>query len=134
MARRCVDQPTRSPSVIAGRSEDDTRRERMGNALRMRANPSARLAGTDAAQREAVEGAREFRGMTLIDMARDCIEVAGGNVRGFSRREIAVAALNLDSDIGQRAGMRSEEHTSELQSLMRISYAVFCLKKKKKKD
>src|SRR3546814_9894146 len=30
------------------------------------------------------------------------------------------------------AGSRSEEHTSELQSLMRISYAVFCLKKKKK--
>src|SRR3546814_5151434 len=29
---------------------------------------------------------------------------------------------------------RSEEHTSELQSLMRISYAVFCLKKKKNKD
>src|SRR3546814_13706194 len=28
-------------------------------------------------------------------------------------------------------GLRSEEHTSELQSLMRISYAVFCLKKKK---
>src|SRR3546814_7231834 len=34
-------------------------------------------------------------------------------------------------DIGI-AGQRSEEHTSELQSLMRISYAVFCLKKKKK--
>src|SRR3546814_10204611 len=31
-----------------------------------------------------------------------------------------------------RAGERSEEHTSELQSLMRISYAVFCLKKQKK--
>src|SRR3546814_3394856 len=30
-------------------------------------------------------------------------------------------------------GWRSEEHTSELQSLMRISYAVFCLKKKKNK-
>src|SRR3546814_6908000 len=30
-------------------------------------------------------------------------------------------------------GKRSEEHTSELQSLMRISYAVFCLKKKKKR-
>src|SRR3546814_9463506 len=29
---------------------------------------------------------------------------------------------------------RSEEHTSELQSLMRISYAVFCLKKKKQRD
>src|SRR3546814_10780121 len=31
-------------------------------------------------------------------------------------------------------GIRSEEHTSELQSLMRISYAVFCLKKKKQKN
>src|SRR3546814_3084949 len=31
-----------------------------------------------------------------------------------------------------RGAWRSEEHTSELQSLMRISYAVFCLKKKKK--
>src|SRR3546814_2827994 len=30
----------------------------------------------------------------------------------------------------QRGSLRSEEHTSELQSLMRISYAVFCLKKK----
>src|SRR3546814_8908358 len=33
---------------------------------------------------------------------------------------------------GRAEEMRSEEHTSELQSLMRISYAVFCLKKKKK--
>src|SRR3546814_6056562 len=32
-----------------------------------------------------------------------------------------------------RTALRSEEHTSELQSLMRISYAVFCLKKKQKK-
>src|SRR3546814_9383085 len=32
---------------------------------------------------------------------------------------------------GTMRSMRSEEHTSELQSLMRISYAVFCLKKKK---
>src|SRR3546814_7773308 len=39
------------------------------------------------------------------------------------------AAELLSSDRLQR----SEEHTSELQSLMRISYAVFCLKKKKKK-
>src|SRR3546814_6932181 len=34
-------------------------------------------------------------------------------------------------DVGQAGAVRSEEHTSELQSLMRISYAVFCLKKKK---
>src|SRR3546814_7392277 len=35
---------------------------------------------------------------------------------------------------GCRGLARSEEHTSELQSLMRISYAVFCLKKKKKQE
>src|SRR3546814_5822148 len=36
--------------------------------------------------------------------------------------------------LAERLIRRSEEHTSELQSLMRISYAVFCLKKKKKND
>src|SRR3546814_1776666 len=40
------------------------------------------------------------------------------------------ALVSLDRD----GAVRSEEHTSELQSLMRISYAVFCLKKKKNKN
>src|SRR3546814_4180602 len=45
-------------------------------------------------------------------------------------RTVAAAA---HADQARRCeGARSEEHTSELQSLMRISYAVFCLKKKKK--
>src|SRR3546814_8897180 len=38
--------------------------------------------------------------------------------------------FDLQHDEDLRLGVRSEEHTSELQSLMRISYAVFCLKKK----
>src|SRR3546814_10748784 len=42
-----------------------------------------------------------------------------------------LAALGGVDDVGDLAVLRSEEHTSELQSLMRISYAVFCLKKKK---
>src|SRR3546814_3482630 len=41
-------------------------------------------------------------------------------------------ALVPADDLEFRQGIRSEEHTSELQSLMRISYAVFCLKKKNK--
>src|SRR3546814_2952907 len=41
-------------------------------------------------------------------------------------------ALQAGAQGGARVWRRSEEHTSELQSLMRISYAVFCLKKKKK--
>src|SRR3546814_1459786 len=44
----------------------------------------------------------------------------------------AVAALPpVNPEYGASALIRSEEHTSELQSLMRISYAVFCLKKNK---
>src|SRR3546814_4562002 len=45
---------------------------------------------------------------------------------------VALAAFYADySDVQIPGSVRSEEHTSELQSLMRISYAVFCLKKKK---
>src|SRR3546814_3958342 len=47
--------------------------------------------------------------------------------------DLARAIVDLQTHFGGVApGDRSEEHTSELQSLMRISYAVFCLKKKKK--
>src|SRR3546814_3589797 len=42
------------------------------------------------------------------------------------------AGLEAPQDLIADLAARSEEHTSELQSLMRISYAVFCLKKKKK--
>src|SRR3546814_4472325 len=50
-----------------------------------------------------------------------------GNVRGFEYVQCNAQALPFPD-----ASFRSEEHTSELQSLMRISYAVFCLKKKNK--
>src|SRR3546814_4864684 len=53
------------------------------------------------------------------------------------RRSLMSATADAEADITLCASaerdVRSEEHTSELQSLMRISYAVFCLKKKKKK-
>src|SRR3546814_10553169 len=43
--------------------------------------------------------------------------------------EAGCSVVEITSIIGHRTYQRSEEHTSELQSLMRISYAVFCLKK-----
>src|SRR3546814_2864996 len=49
---------------------------------------------------------------------------------GLARRLARVAARRLDQPGGHALLVRSEEHTSELQSLMRISYAVFCLKQK----
>src|SRR3546814_6964570 len=48
---------------------------------------------------------------------------------GFAIDRLVEAKVGADA-LGRQ---RSEEHTSELQSLMRISYAVFCLKKKKRK-
>src|SRR3546814_1294914 len=56
-------------------------------------------------------------------------------VLGMAVLVIAGGAFALAySGIGMSIALRSEEHTSELQSLMRISYAVFCLKKKNKKN
>src|SRR3546814_1494569 len=49
--------------------------------------------------------------------------------------DFAISSTRASASIGSPlAPRRSEEHTSELQSLMRISYAVFCLKKKKHKQ
>src|SRR3546814_1718658 len=48
------------------------------------------------------------------------------------RREVVVMVLRPGIERQIAADIRSEEHTSELQSLMRISYAVFCLKKQNK--
>src|SRR3546814_3073960 len=46
----------------------------------------------------------------------------------------AALALGMLVEVHARRVLRSEEHTSELQSLMRISYAVFCLKKKRNNE
>src|SRR3546814_3831874 len=63
------------------------------------------------------------RGIMLIDQGDIGIVIANLERRGCEHH---VRLLDQGFDAA-----RSEEHTSELQSLMRISYAVFCLKKKK---
>src|SRR3546814_4986276 len=59
--------------------------------------------------------------------------LGGGGARGFAHIGLlqALHDLRIPIDVVGGSSMRSEEHTSELQSLMRTSYAVFCLKKKK---
>src|SRR3546814_3450710 len=87
-----------------------------------------------------------FRSATTVTLAtsatsRRSLECATGTLAGQwwqrlrSKQNAATAscqaAVFVRCSLGQKR-LRSEEHTSELQSLMRISYAVFCLKKKKK--
>src|SRR3546814_4634500 len=56
-------------------------------------------------------------------------------VQVWAERGYVVVAMNdpIVGDSEEMLAARSDEHTSELQSLMRISYAVFCLKKKNKR-
>src|SRR3546814_4920363 len=61
---------------------------------------------------------------------KERIDVRDGAPADESDRPAEATGKALEH-AAQVAGDRSEEHTSELQSLMRISYAVFCLKKKK---
>src|SRR3546814_5697421 len=86
-----------------------------------------------------VAGALFFR-LLAIDTHRDVRRLladqiqhtAGGAVEADRRRGVADVADDLARQCFEiDPGARSEEHTSELQSLMRSSYAVFCLKKKK---
>src|SRR3546814_10488766 len=80
----------------------------------------------------------DWRRATLEDVAH-----FGFGIDDLNRELADIREIDLDPELAQRllaitdemdaqesGVIRSEEHTSELQSLMRISYAVFCLKKK----
>src|SRR3546814_4524415 len=68
------------------------------------------------------------RGRRLAALLVDPDRPEAGDIRPIAGRHLAQRGLRA------RQVARSEEHTSELQSLMRTSYAVFCLKKKTKQN
>jgi hypothetical protein len=79
------------------RDERDTMRSAMEEAIVVRTNPRAKVS----------DAARQYRGLTLVDLAREAIEAQGGSTRGLSKDEVARAALNCDRDLQTRAGMHS---------------------------
>src|SRR3546814_9762675 len=101
--------------------------------------PATREPTEAEAERLAVIGAEieaiaraEGEDSERIDPLSDEQDAITEGLRAFNSEQVAVGGVALwvahDGSLGKS---RSEEHTSELQSLMRISYAVFCLKKKK---
>src|SRR3546814_10597758 len=95
----------------------------LGRGLKLLEEETARLGASQALPGEVAFKLYDTFGFPL-DLTQDILRGQGRGVdnAGFDAamaRQRAIAA-------------RSEEHTSELQSLMRNSYAVFCLKKKKK--
>src|SRR3546814_8920996 len=90
----------------------------------------SRLLGREAGDGVLVIGglaAGELRVQLRLDhLLRRAVERPVEQALGLGER----LGRRLDEAAGDALRLRSEEHTSELQSLMRISYAVFCLKKK----
>src|SRR3546814_3604211 len=86
--------------------------------------------GRDARVRAAVcsQGARRVRIDPVAGIGDTAVGVAARRREQLGEVGRAFGAGILDAEL--KIVDRSEEHTSELQSLMRISYAVFCLKKK----
>src|SRR3546814_9978208 len=82
--------------------------------------------GNVKCEKRALPNAVAFRPLTL-QLA--CATDSGGLFPRALFRRLFIVAAQLHFAIHPFALTRSEEHTSELQSLMRISYAVFCLKK-----
>ncbi|AMR66752.1 hypothetical protein A0T30_10425 [Aquipseudomonas alcaligenes] len=88
------------PTVVTGAVDMaviTAKRNAMQNALLHRCDPKVKLE----------DAAREFRGMRLIDMARESIELVGGNARGLLPQEVAKAALGCDRQSFRAAGMHT---------------------------
>jgi hypothetical protein len=87
------------PTIVGGLDQTvlTAKREAMQNALLNRCNPTIAL----------IDGAREFRGMRLLDLARECVETVGGNARGMLPQEVARAALGCDRTAMRAAGMQT---------------------------
>src|SRR3546814_7923698 len=101
---------------------------------------------TDAAIAALSQGARAVLPVHLYGQATDTAALSAAaseadavvvedaaQSQGVRIGSRSIGAHALAATTSFYPGKRSEEHTSELQSLMRISYAVFCLKKKKEK-
>src|SRR3546814_1413847 len=154
-----LQRPTRSkrtdtlfayPTLV--RSQGRKRRERRHPQIRLIEGPEPAVEG----EAEAIDEARDIKGGVELkavgargavpnDVHEEQAAIGGslhivGGVTNIEHLAPLPALLRQDMRGGIGARLvrhpvlpaKSEEHTSELQSLMRISYAVFCLKKKKK--
>src|SRR3546814_7619205 len=96
----------------------------LGLLVRLAAVARGMHVGGTAGEQQAVERVQQVAHLLALRHGRDDDRRAAG---GFPDG----AGILVADHVLARVVVRSEEHTSELHSLMRISYAVFCLKKKK---
>src|SRR3546814_1835689 len=104
----------------------------MSSRCVVRAQGRQRFAGGIFELQLAFDQIQRLRG--IVTDVEQCLTGAPVQQRGFAGEvSLAFRAQSIERHTALEQadidGVRSEEHTSELQSLMRISYAVFCLKK-----
>src|SRR3546814_5198028 len=92
--------------------------------------PHSQTLDTTSLEHDLPELAEGRPASAMVLALRSVLEVA----HGWENQAVARGVVDLLARTDFPSRDRSEEHTSELQSLMRISYAVFCLKKKKKRQ
>ena len=102
---------------LGGRDERVTRREAVANALLHRYSPTLF---------QLSEPAREYRGMTLLELAREFLGSAGVNVRGFSRDEIATRALHSTSDFPEVLSAVTNKTLRQAYEVYPRTFVPFC--------
>ncbi|WP_374429918.1 prohead protease/major capsid protein fusion protein [Tabrizicola sp.] len=102
---------------LGGRDERVTRRDAVANALLHRYSPT--LFQLD-------DSARQYRGMTLLELARESLGNAGVNTRGLSRDEVATRALHSTSDFPEILSAVTNKTLRQAYDAYPRTFALFC--------
>ncbi|MBK5911458.1 peptidase U37 [Rhodothalassium salexigens] len=102
---------------LGGRDASVTRREAISNALLHRYSPTLF---------PLEEAAREYRGMTLMELARESLETAGASTRGLSRDEVATRALHSTSDFPEILAAVTNKTLRQAYEAYPRTFPLFC--------
>ena len=102
---------------LGGRDEAITRREAVANALLHRYSPTLF---------ELEDAARQYRGMTLMELARESLGNAGVNTRGLSRDEVATRALHSTSDFPEILSAVTNKTLRQAYEAYPRTFMLFC--------
>ena len=102
---------------LGGRDERITRRDAVANALLHRYSPTLF---------QLEDAARQYRGMTLLELARESLGNAGVNTRGLSRDEVATRALHSTSDFPEILSAVTNKTLRQAYDAYPRTFALFC--------
>ena len=102
---------------LGGRDERITRRDAVANALLHRYSPTLF---------QLEDAARQYRGMTLLELARESLGMSGANTRGLSRDEVATRALHSTSDFPEILSAVTNKTLRQAYEAYPRTFMLFC--------